>query len=105
MVHILIIRLGVEQMHVSDATMTELRKLGWAVNAHIATKHFANVAEAGTISNGSRVLTVDGDAASGRWFSIMDGWNVVKDFDTRDYVESPKTLATLIDAFCINYKA
>lgn len=45
-------------------------------------------AEAGQLSDGSRVQTVELDE-SGRWLSRIDGWDVANDVDLRNFADDP----------------
>ena len=88
-------------MHISDATLSALSAMGWTINGMRAEKLFANIAPAGTISNGSRVLHVQFDE-TGRWLEVIDAWGNVKwDADSRDYVGRPAEFAILIEGKAI----
>ena len=78
-------------MHISDKILAELLRTGWRHKAKDTfTKRIEGYAEAGTVSNGARIVTLEMDA-TGRWLSRVDGWGKVeKDADLRNYQNDPR---------------
>lgn len=83
-------------VHISDATLEALSRRGWVIYGLKAHKHFPRVADAGTLSDGSRTATVEFDQ-SGRWLSFYDGWDIAFDMDSREWVGRPVEFAAQIE--------
>ncbi|NYT42328.1 hypothetical protein HZY97_16265 [Sphingomonas sp. R-74633] len=78
-----------EPPHISEQVAGMLRSGGFADAAGGFSRSVANMAEAGTISDGSRQLILKMDDA-GRWLERHDaGLGVVKDVDMRDFPNDP----------------
>ncbi len=74
--------------HISDRVRETLLQLGFTSNdGSTYSRKVEGAAEAGTLSDGRRVVRLNLDA-TGRWFSAVDGWGKVEsDLDLRDYSE------------------
>lgn len=79
-------------MHISETMLITLVANGWRVEGMKARKTDYNVAPATSLNPlGARTLYVEFDE-SGRWLSVTDAWGkVLKDFDTRDWLNVTPT--------------
>jgi hypothetical protein len=79
-------------MHISEQVANELLRTGWNFDDRncTASKRIEGFANAGQLSNGSRIVTLRLDA-QGRYLERIDGWGgVEKDVDLRNYANNPK---------------
>ena len=76
--------------HIKDDLHNLMISENWEFDGVETYRKFVDgIEEAGTISDGSRVviLTIDG---TGRWFSRVDGWGtVINDIDLRNFWGDP----------------
>lgn len=83
-------------MHISDRIAAELGVNGWEMRARAShrdtlfTKRIEAFAEAGTCSDGARVVNLSIDE-SGRWLERHDGWGKVeREVDLRNFIDNAK---------------
>lgn len=78
-----------EELHISDRVRETLLQLGFtSADGASYSRKVEGAAEAGTVSDGARVVTLRIDAITGRWFELVNGWGTVEsDLDLRDYSE------------------
>lgn len=77
--------------HISEAVAAALIADGWQESHGEYRKRFAGIAPAGRMApDGARIVTLRIDA-SGRWLERLDGWNVARDCDLRNYDGRPRS--------------
>jgi len=76
--------------HISEQVAAALVADGWRFDGAAYSKRIEGFAEAGTMSDGARIVRLDIDE-SGRWITLRDGWGiVVRDVDLRDHSNNPR---------------
>lgn len=80
-------------MHISEQVIQALLNDGWkgatAANGSFLRKRVKNFAPTGTVSNGTRNVTLTIDS-TGRWLARIDGWGKTeRDIDLRRYPNDP----------------
>ena len=74
-------------LHISDRVREALVQLGFtSADGASYSRKVEGAAEAGTVSDGTRMVTLRIDAITGRWLELVNGWGTVEsDLDLRDY--------------------
>lgn len=85
-------------LHIADHVALTLIDFGWRnQDDGTYTKRIRCFAEAGTMSDGTRVVRLRLDD-NGRWLERIDGWgNVERDVDLRDYASPRAAINAVLD--------
>lgn len=84
--------------HISQAVAAALIGDGWQESHGEFSKRFAGIAAAGQlVPDGGRVVTLRIDSA-GRWLERIEGWNVARDCDLREYQGRPRSAIAAVMA-------
>lgn len=76
--------------HISEQVAAALVADGWRFDGAAYSKRIEGFAEAGTLSDGARIVRLD-MGESGRWLTLRDGWGIaLGDVDLRNYANAPR---------------
>lgn len=79
---------AVQPRHIADQVGALLEANGFTRAGDVFTRRYEGMADAGTVSDGARVITLQMDE-TGRWLERLDGFDVARDADLRNYADNP----------------
>lgn len=84
--------------HISDRVRGVLTLLAFQLDNGVYSRTVAGVADAGALTDGTRMVRLQVDAA-GRWFEMLDGWGKVeRDCDLRGFTDAREAVRHLVPA-------